>query len=62
MEDGRFVLFKSPIEIPNGAIPPGTIRYFENGEVNKVVNFVMGENYVVNPNKVNLGGISLINT
>ncbi|KAH7731369.1 protein OSCP1-like protein [Aphelenchoides avenae] len=54
LEDGRFRLFRDQVDLPYGATVPGTVRYFDNGEVSRVSTFPAKEKFVTASSPGNL--------
>ncbi|CAD5221761.1 unnamed protein product [Bursaphelenchus xylophilus] len=46
LENGRFVLLGKEIRIPLDASPPGSVKYYERGQVSKITTLVMPEKYI----------------
>ncbi|CAD5215798.1 unnamed protein product [Bursaphelenchus okinawaensis] len=46
LQNGRFLLQGKEIRIPIDATPPGSVKYFEKGQVAKITTLVMPEKYL----------------
>ncbi|KAI6235204.1 hypothetical protein M3Y95_00026800 [Aphelenchoides besseyi] len=46
-DDGRFFLLGNDVTMPYGSVPPGSLRYYEKGQLSRIATFVLNENYQI---------------